>query len=146
MNERVRRPGGFVLPSGARTRAFETETGRAHFTVLALPRVDLSAGEYLMMTVRSHDQYNTTVYGLDDRYRGVRGGRKVVLMHPDDLAKDGLAAGQEVDLVSEFGGETRRVRGFRQVAYEAPRGCVVTYFPETNALVPLGSRAEFVDR
>jgi molybdopterin-dependent oxidoreductase alpha subunit len=142
MNERVRRPGGFVLPSGARTRAFETETGLAHFTVLPLPRVELRAGEYLMMTVRSHDQYNTTVYGLDDRYRGVRGDRRVVLIHPDDLAKDGLAAGQRVDLVSEFEGERRSVHGFRLVAYEAPRGCVVTYFPETNALVPLGSRAE----
>jgi molybdopterin-dependent oxidoreductase alpha subunit len=142
MNERVRQPGGFVLPSGARTRAFETETGLAHFTVLPLPRVELRAGEYLMMTVRSHDQYNTTVYGLDDRYRGVRGDRRVVLMHPDDLAKEGLAAGQQVDLVSEFAGETRSVSGFRLVAYEAPRGCVVTYFPETNALVPLGSRSE----
>jgi len=142
MNERVRQPGGFVLPSGARTRAFETETGLAHFTVLPLPRLELRADEYLMMTVRSHDQYNTTVYGLDDRYRGVRGDRRVVLIHPDDLAKDGLAAGQRVDLVSEFAGETRRVRGFRLVAYETPRGCVVTYFPETNALVPLGSRSE----
>jgi molybdopterin-dependent oxidoreductase alpha subunit len=142
MNERVRQPGGFVLPSGARTRAFETETGLAHFTVLPLPRMELRADEYLMMTVRSHDQYNTTVYGLDDRYRGVRGERRVVLMHPDDLAKESLAAGQRVDLVSEFAGETRRVRGFRLVAYEAPRGCVVTYFPETNALVPLGSRSE----
>lgn len=142
MNERVRRPGGFVLPSGARSRAFETETGRARFSVLPLPRLELRADEYLMMTVRSHDQYNTTVYGLDDRYRGVRGDRRVVLMHPDDLAKDGLLEGQRVDLVSEFAGETRRLHGFRLVAYDAPRGCVVTYFPETNALVPLGSRAE----
>jgi molybdopterin-dependent oxidoreductase alpha subunit len=142
MNERVRRSEGFVLRNGARTRDFETETRRAHFSVLALPRLGLREGEYLMMTVRSHDQYNTTVYGLDDRYRGVLGDRRVVLMHPDDLAKEGLAEGQRVDLVSEFEGERRSVHGFRLVAYEAPRGCVVTYFPETNALVPLGSRAE----
>jgi anaerobic selenocysteine-containing dehydrogenase len=94
-----------------------------------------------MMTVRSHDQYNTTVYGLGDRYRGIEGDRRVVLAHAEDLAAQGLAAGDLVDLTSEFEGETRAVRGFRAVAYDVPRGCVVTYFPEANALVPVRSFA-----
>jgi molybdopterin-dependent oxidoreductase alpha subunit len=142
MNRRVRARGGFLLPSGARTRAFETPSGRAHFRSLPLPRIELRAGEYLMMTVRSQDQYNTTVYGLDDPYRGIEGGRRVVLVHPEDLAEQGLPAGALLDLVSEFEGETRRVRGFRAVAYDLPRGCVATYFPEANALVPVRSFAE----
>ena len=141
MNRRVRGRGGFVLPSGARRRAFETPSGRAHFKSLELPRLELRPGEYLMMTVRSHDQYNTTVYGLDDRYRGIEGGRRVVLAHADDLAREGVAPGALVDLSSEFEGETRTLRGFRAVAYDVPRGCLVTYFPEANALVPVRSHA-----
>ena len=136
-NRRVRLPGGFVLPSGARSRAFETGSGRAHFTCVPLPHIELAPGELLMMTVRSHDQYNTTVYGLDDRYRGVAGDRRVVLVHPEDLRELGLAPGERVDLESRFEGETRAVRGFRAVAYDTPRGCVATYFPEANALVPV---------
>jgi anaerobic selenocysteine-containing dehydrogenase len=94
-----------------------------------------------MMTVRSHDQYNTTVYGLDDRYRGIEGGRRVVLAHADDLAREGIAPGALVDLASEFEGETRVARGFRALAYDIPRGCLATYFPEANALVPVRSHA-----
>jgi molybdopterin-dependent oxidoreductase alpha subunit len=138
-NRRVREPGGFVLPSGARTRAFETGSGRAHFSCVPLPRIELAPGELLMMTVRSHDQYNTTVYGLDDRYRGLAGDRRVVLVHPEDLRERGLDPGARVDLESRFEGETRVVRGFRALAYAAPRGCVATYFPEANALVPVRS-------
>jgi molybdopterin-dependent oxidoreductase alpha subunit len=141
MNRRVRARGGFLLPNGARRREFETASGRAHFQSLALPRLELRPGEYLMMTVRSHDQYNTTVYGLGDRYRGIEGDRRVVLAHADDLAREGIAPGARVDLTSEFEGETRVVRGFRALAYDVPRGCVVTYFPEANALVPVRSRA-----
>ncbi|MEN8185088.1 MAG: FdhF/YdeP family oxidoreductase, partial [Myxococcota bacterium] len=100
MNPRVRQPGGFVLPSGARTRAFETETGRARFSVLPRPSLRTEPGEYLMMTVRSHDQYNTTVYSLNDRYRGVEGDRRVVLMHPEDMLEAGFAENQSVDLTS----------------------------------------------
>jgi anaerobic selenocysteine-containing dehydrogenase len=95
-----------------------------------------------MMTIRSHDQFNTTVYGDDDRYRGIRGDRRVVLMHAEDLAARGLADGDAVDLASRFGGETRALRGFRAVAYDIPRGCAACYFPEANALVPLGAFAE----
>jgi molybdopterin-dependent oxidoreductase alpha subunit len=139
---RVREPGGFVLPSGARTRAFETPSGRAGFRVVELPRIDLRPGELLMMTIRSHDQFNTTVYGDGDRYRGVVGDRRVVLVHPEDLAARGLADRQLVDLTSRFEEETRSLRGFRALAYDVPRGCCASYFPEANALVPVRAFAE----
>jgi molybdopterin-dependent oxidoreductase alpha subunit len=142
MNRRVREPDGFVLPSGARSRRFETASGRARFSALPLPHLDLEPDQLLMMTIRSHDQYNTTVYGLDDRYRGVKGERRVVLIHPDDLKERGLAAGDRVDLTSEFEGETRSVHGFRLLAYDTPRGCIATYFPEANGLVAVRDHAE----
>jgi anaerobic selenocysteine-containing dehydrogenase len=94
-----------------------------------------------MMTVRSHDQFNTTVYGLDDRYRGVHNGRRVIFMNPDDVAELGLHEGQVVDLTSHFGAERRVARRFVVVPYRIPRRCAATYFPETNVLVPVGSVA-----
>jgi anaerobic selenocysteine-containing dehydrogenase len=94
-----------------------------------------------MMTIRSHDQYNTTVYGLDDRYRGVRGGRRVVFMNAGDARERRLAAGDLVDITSHFGGETRTASRFVVVPYDMPPGCCATYFPEANVLVPLGSVA-----
>ncbi|MCZ6464977.1 MAG: FdhF/YdeP family oxidoreductase [Proteobacteria bacterium] len=142
MNERVRRDGGFVLPSGARSRDFETETGRARFTVNPLPRIELEPGQLLMMTIRSHDQFNTTIYSQDDRYRGIHGDRRVVLLHGDEMEERGLTDGSAVDLTSHFEGQTRTVRGFRVVRYEIPCGCAATYFPEANALVPVESFAE----
>jgi anaerobic selenocysteine-containing dehydrogenase len=141
-NRRVREPGGFVLPSGARRRAFETPSGKAQFTVHALPDVSLASGRLRLTTIRSHDQFNTTVYGPDDRYRGISGDRRVVLMHPEDAAERGLAPGDRVDLTSHFRGATRCVRGFRVVAYDLPRGCAAAYFPEVNPLVALESFAE----
>jgi molybdopterin-dependent oxidoreductase alpha subunit len=140
-NRRVREPGGFVLPSGARTRRFDTADGRAHFTVHALPEDAVAAGRFRLTTLRSHDQFNTTIYGHDDRYRGIRGDRRVVFVHRDDLAAAGLAEGARVDLTSHFRGETRCLRGFRTVAYEVPRGCAAAYFPEANPLVALDSVA-----
>jgi anaerobic selenocysteine-containing dehydrogenase len=95
-----------------------------------------------MTTVRTHDQFNTTVYGFDDRYRGVSGNRRVVFLHPEDLAHAGLAAGDRVDLTSHFGEESRVVRGFTVVPYDLPRRCAATYFPEGNPLVPIGSVAD----
>jgi molybdopterin-dependent oxidoreductase alpha subunit len=141
-NRRLREGAGFVLPSGARTRAFDTPSGRAAFRAIPLPRQELAPGELVMMTIRSHDQFNTTVYGDDDRYRGIRGDRRVVLMHTEDLAARSLADGDAVDVTSRFEGETRALRGFRAVAYDIPRGCAACYFPEANALVPLGAFAE----
>ncbi len=140
-NRRVREPGGFVLPSGARHRRFDTADGRAHFTVHPLPDHALPSGRLRLTTLRSHDQFNTTVYGLDDRYRGISGDRRVLLVHPEDLAAAGLREGERVDVTSHFRGETRRVCGFRLVAYDLPRGCAAAYFPEANPLVPVDSVA-----
>jgi molybdopterin-dependent oxidoreductase alpha subunit len=136
-NERVRKPGGFYLPNPARERNFRTRSGRAKFVPHEVPDIELAEGELLMMTIRSHDQYNTTIYGLDDRYRGVRGGRRVVFMNRDDVRVRSLAAGDRVRLSSGSNGNARRADGFVVVPYDIPVGCCATYFPEANALVPL---------
>ncbi len=141
-NRRVREPGGFYLPNGPREGRFTTASGKAHFTVHTMPRLALEPGQLVMMTLRTHDQYNTTVYGMDDRYRGIRNGRRVVLLHPEDMKERGLEAGQEVDLTSHFQGEKRVAKRFRVVPYNIPRRCAATYFPEANVLVPLDSYAE----
>jgi molybdopterin-dependent oxidoreductase alpha subunit len=141
-NKLVRRPGGFLLPNAARDRVFKTQTGKAHFTVHPLPALVLAEGQLLLTTVRSHDQFNTTVYGLDDRYRGIRGGRRVIFMHYADMSERGLVEGDAVDIVSHHDGETRQARRFRVVRYDVPRGCAAAYFPEANVLVAAGSVAE----
>jgi len=141
-NERVRRPGGFHLPNPIRNREFKTSDGRAHFTVNEMARIDLKPGQFLMMTMRSHDQFNTTIYGLDDRYRGIRNGRRVVFLNPEDIRKSGLQDGQTVDLTSHFEGEERIARRFVVVPYSIPRRCAATYFPETNVLVPVRNFAD----
>jgi anaerobic selenocysteine-containing dehydrogenase len=145
MNRRVREPGGIalpVLPRAAGGARFATPSGRAHFTVHPLPSLALAPGQLLLTTLRSHDQFNTTIYGPDDRYRGITGGRRVVLLHPDDLAARGLAPGMPVDVTSHFGAERRTVRGFRALPYDVPRGCAAAYYPEANPLVPIASVAE----
>ncbi|MEV5106496.1 FdhF/YdeP family oxidoreductase [Streptomyces massasporeus] len=143
-NTRVRTPGGFALPHPPRDeRRFPTRTGLANFTVNQLDVLRVPPGRLLLQTIRSHDQYNTTIYGLDDRYRGIHQGRRVLFVHPDDLAAQGLAEGEPVDIVSEFSdGVERRAPAFRTVAYPTPRGCCAAYFPETNVLVPLDSTAD----
>ncbi|MER5626379.1 FdhF/YdeP family oxidoreductase [Streptosporangium sp. NPDC002544] len=142
-NVRVRAPGGFALPNAPRDeRRFPTATGKANFTVNDLEVLRVPPGRLLLQTVRSHDQYNTTIYGMDDRYRGVRNGRRVVFVHADDLAERDLADGDMVDLVSEWPDGERRAESFRAVAYPTARGCCAAYFPETNVLVPLDSVAE----
>jgi molybdopterin-dependent oxidoreductase alpha subunit len=141
MNRRVRAPGGFVLPNPVRDRRFPTETGRAAFTVHPVPRARLRARQLLLTTIRSHDQYNTTIYGLDDRYRGIKGGRRVVFVNADDLRALALEPGAIVDVTSHFHGETRTARRFKIVPYPIPRGSAAAYFPEANALVPLGQHA-----
>ncbi|MFL6337254.1 MAG: FdhF/YdeP family oxidoreductase [Pyrinomonadaceae bacterium] len=141
-NARVREPGGFYLPNLAREGVFQTSTGRANFTVHELPRHALEPGQLLMMTVRSHDQFNTTIYGLDDRYRGVRNERRVIFLNPEDVKELGLSAGQVVDLYSHFEGEERTARRFLVVPYNVPRRSAATYFPEANVLVPVRSVAD----
>ncbi|MFX4295034.1 FdhF/YdeP family oxidoreductase [Streptomyces bohaiensis] len=143
-NERVRRPGGFALPHAPRDeRRFPTATGRANFTAAPVEFPEVGEGRLLLQTLRSHDQYNTTIYGLDDRYRGVRGGRRVVMVNPEDAAGLGLADGEYVDLVSEWrDGVERRAPGFLVMHYPTARGCAAAYYPETNVLVPLDSTAD----
>ncbi|MDS1270876.1 FdhF/YdeP family oxidoreductase [Lipingzhangella sp. LS1_29] len=129
---------GFVLPHPPRDeRRFTTANGRANFSVNELEVLRTQAGELILQTLRSHDQYNTTIYGLDDRYRGISQGRRVVFVHPDDLAERGIADGETVDLVAG----DRRAERFRVVSYPTARSCAAAYFPETNVLVPLDSTA-----
>ncbi|MEX2208956.1 MAG: FdhF/YdeP family oxidoreductase [Myxococcota bacterium] len=142
MSRRVREDGGFVLPSAAGMRAFRTDSGRASFTVQSPPEHALPAGQLWLMTIRSHDQYNTTIYADDDRYRGVSGERRVVFLNRDDLKEQGLEAGEHVELTSHFRGETRSLAGFTVRPYDLPRGCAAAYFPEANPLVPVDALAE----
>jgi molybdopterin-dependent oxidoreductase alpha subunit len=141
-NQKVRQPGGFYLPNKPREGNFPTTTGKARFTTHPLHELPIEDGQLIMMTIRTHDQFNTTVYGLDDRYRGIANERRVVLLNKDDLAERGLKAGDLVDLTSHFHGETREAPKFIAVSYDIPRGCCATYFPETNVLVPLESTAD----
>ncbi|MBL8207956.1 MAG: FdhF/YdeP family oxidoreductase [Blastocatellia bacterium] len=141
-NARVRQPGGFYLPNGPREGHFPTPSGKAHFTVHPIPSHELQNGELVMMTIRSHDQFNTTIYGLDDRYRGIFNERRVVMMNVRDIDELGFSAGEVVDLVGVYNGETRIAHKFIIVAYDIPRRCCATYFPEANVLVPIDSVAE----
>jgi molybdopterin-dependent oxidoreductase alpha subunit len=140
--ERVLQPGGFMLPRGPHdSRTFDTATGKARFTVNEADAIVVPEGHLLLQTLRSHEQFNTTVYGLDDRYRGIKGGRRVVFVNGDDLSQRGLKDGDMVDLISIWTDGERHANGFRAVAYPTPKGCAATYFPEANVLVPLDSTA-----
>src|SRR3954447_8909908 len=143
-DEKIDQPGGFVLQHPPRdTRTFDTEKGRAIFTVSPTEVLQVPEGRLLLQTMRSHDQFNTVIYGLDDRYRGIKGGRRVVLLNVRDIESLGLREGQHVDIVSEWeDGSERRVERFRVVPYDTPRGCAGAYYPEANALVALDSKAE----
>jgi molybdopterin-dependent oxidoreductase alpha subunit len=136
-NKRVREPGGFYLPNAARNRVFNTKSGKAEFTVHELPKHNLGPDQFLMMTIRSHDQFNTSVYTSNDRYRGIYDERRVVFLNREDIAALGLNARQVVDLVSHFEGEKRVARRFVVVPYDIPSRCAATYFPEANVLVPV---------
>lgn len=135
-NARVRTKNGFVLPNPPRdTRTFATDIGKGRFSVRPLEYLEAPEGHLILQTVRSHDQYNTTFYGLDDRYRGVSDGRRVVLVHPDDLTELGFKDRDLVDVISTFAGTERRADKFRLIGYPTARGCAAAYFPEANALV-----------
>ncbi len=141
-NARVEEPGGFYLGNAARDRVWNNAERRAAFVVSPIPDQTLPAGQLRLMTLRSHDQYNTTVYGLNDRYRDIADDRMVVFAHADDLRERGLADGDRVDISSHYENEpTRRVENFRVVAYDIPRGCAAGYFPELNPLVSLSAVA-----
>ncbi len=136
-NTRVRQDGGFYLPNGARDGEFHTSNKKAKFTLNPVPKNTLKKGEYMMMTIRSHDQFNTTIYGLDDRYRGIINGRRVILMNKNDMKKLGISQEEEVDLMSKYGGKERVAPQFKAIAYDIPESCVATYFPEANVLIPI---------
>jgi len=135
-NERVRQDGGFYLPNGAREGDFKTATGKANFTINKREIHTLNKGEFLMMTTRSHDQFNTTIYGLDDRYRGIKNGRRIVMMNGSNMKEMGLKTGDFVDLSSHYDKVTRTAPHFMVVKYDIPQDCIGTYFPEANPLVP----------
>lgn len=140
-NKRLQKPSGFYLPNGARSREFNTKTGKAQFSINKLPDWKLKSYELIMMTIRSHDQFNTTIYGLNDRYRGIFNERRVIFMNRDDMRERNLTDKQVVNLKSIYNGNIREAHNFKVVGYDIPKNCCATYFPETNVLVPLDSFA-----
>lgn len=141
-NDRVRIPGGFYLPNAAREGKFTTFNGRGEFSIAPLLEHSLADDEYMMMTVRSHDQFNTTIYGLNDRYRGVYNERRVIFMNEKDAERAGLKKGDVVDLFNYHDGKERVAHLFIVIPFNIPERCTATYFPETNVLVPINSVAE----
>ncbi|MFV8755795.1 FdhF/YdeP family oxidoreductase [Nannocystaceae bacterium ST9] len=141
-NRRVRDKDGFLLPNGARERKWATGSGKAEFIVNAVPEWKLADDELLMMTIRTHDQYNTTIYDLDDRYRGIHGYRRVVMMNPKDLRRFGIDPYDQVDLTSRFAGKERHAPRWVAIPYDIPPGMCATHFPEANVLVPVEQFAE----
>ncbi|MGY1439387.1 FdhF/YdeP family oxidoreductase [Streptomyces reniochalinae] len=142
-NRRVARPGGIRLPNPVNEGVFATATGKAHFTRNAWQMSRAPEGHLVLQTLRSHDQWNTIPYTRNDRYRGIQGSRRVVLVNPQDIAELDLADGQAVDLVSVWSDDVeRRAGGFVVVPYPTTRGCAAAYYPETQVLVPLDSVAD----
>lgn len=141
-NARVRQPGGFYLPNAPYQGRFNTPSHRARFTAHPIPHHALAPDQLLLMTIRSHDQFNTTVYAENDRYRGISNGRRVVFLNPADMDRLGLERDQWVDIVSHFESETRRAARFKVVPYQIPLRCAAAYYPETNVLVPIRSVAD----
>ena len=138
-NARVRHPGGFYLPNPPRENTYHTPTGKATFMVNPIPDHHLEPGQLVMTTVRSHDQFNTTIYGLHDRYRGLNYERRIVMLSREDMEEQGLSPRQLVDITSHWKGQTRTARGFVAVEYPISRRCAAMYFPEANVLMPIGS-------
>ena len=141
-NEKLRHPGGFYLPNGPRERNFTTKNGKANFTSTTMEKHSLEPGQLVLMTVRSHDQFNTTIYEYNDRYRGIHGERRVLFMNAEDAADRGLKAKDLIDITSHYEGEQRTVEKFLVVPYDIPKGNVAAYFPEANPLVPVSSVAK----
>jgi anaerobic selenocysteine-containing dehydrogenase len=145
-NARLYTPGGFPRPVAARERRWSTESGKAEFhvpDVICATGFADKAGRYRLLTVRSNDQFNTTVYGYHDRFRGIDGTRRVVLMNADDIAELGLDDGEQITLAADFDNdpEVREVGGLRAIPYRIPRGCIAAYYPECNPLIPVSHHA-----
>jgi molybdopterin-dependent oxidoreductase alpha subunit len=141
-NQRIREPGGFYLPNAPREGKFNTKDGKAQFNIATPETQNLQPGEFMMMTIRSHDQFNTTIYGLNDRYRGIFNERRVIFLNQDDIREQNLNANDIVDIFNEHGGVPRIAHRFIVVPYPIPRQCAATYYPETNVLVPIDSVAK----
>lgn len=141
-NKRVRIKGGFYLPNGTRIREWDTLNQKANFSVSELVVQTLAADELMMMSVRSHDQFNTTIYGMDDRYRGVYNERRVIFMNPADILKSGFEIGEVIDIYNNIDGRERVAKGFIIVSYDIPERCAATYYPECNVLVPISAVAD----
>jgi anaerobic selenocysteine-containing dehydrogenase len=136
-NERIKVAGGFYLPNGARERKFNTPDKKAQLTINPVNVSKNPETPFILMTVRSHDQFNTSIYGYDDRYRGIGNSREIVMMNKEDMIQYGCKAGDLVRLTSIFEGEKRILEGFQVVPYAISRGCLSVYFPEGNVLVAL---------
>ncbi|HEX7262353.1 MAG TPA: FdhF/YdeP family oxidoreductase [Luteolibacter sp.] len=141
-NHRVSEPGGFYLPNPAKDRVWETPNGKANFSEADPDVFEPAEGRLVLQTIRSHDQFNTTIYGNNDRYRGIGNARRIVFVNPHDLLDRGIKPGGDVDLTSYWQGETRVAEKFTAIPYDMPRGSAAAYFPEANVLVPAGSQAE----
>ena len=141
-NENVRKPGGFYLPNSNREQKFTTLSGKAHFNIANYTPVRLREGELMMTTIRSHDQFNTTIYGLNDRYRGIYNERRVILMNEGDMAARDMSSGDLVDVINNEEGIERVAHKFIALSYPIPKDCTAMYFPEANVLVPITSVAE----
>jgi molybdopterin-dependent oxidoreductase alpha subunit len=141
-NEKIRHPGGFYLPNKPGQREFATQSGKAEFRSGPLEKIALEKGQLLMTTIRAHNQFNTTIYDLDDRYRGIHGERRVIFLNPENMREQNLRTGQVVNLTSHFDDGERHAQRFIAVPYQIPKDCAATYFPEANPLIPIGSVAE----
>ena len=139
-NEEVQKPGGFFLPNPARDGRFVKNTGKTVFSITKAANRQVSTNRFVLMTMRSHDQFNTTVYGFDDRYRGISGEREVVLMNTSDMEEKGFKEKELINITSHFNGEERYLKGFKIVGYPITKGCVAVYFPEGNVLVALDNK------
>ncbi|MES2659048.1 MAG: FdhF/YdeP family oxidoreductase [Verrucomicrobiota bacterium] len=141
-NRRATESGGFYLPNPAKQRVWETSNGKAAFSLAAIDVFEPSSGRLVLQTLRSHDQFNTTIYGMDDRYRGISNARRIILVNPEDLKERGISPCSQVDITSIWGDERRTAKSFTAIPYEMPKGSAAAYFPEANVLVPVGSQAE----
>lgn len=141
-NQKVREPGGFYLPNHVKERNFDSVGGKVQFSINSLQQLIVKKDELILMTIRSHDQFNTTIYGMDDRYRGIYNERRVILLNRDDMLARNISPEQPVDITSHFDGETRTARLFLALEFDIPKGCAAAYFPEANVLVPIRSTAD----
>lgn len=140
-NQRAKIPGGFYLPNSVKQRQFDTASGKAKITINPLNPIQLEDDQLLLQTFRSHDQFNTTIYGTNDRYRGIKNERRVIFMNSEDMQARGIIAEQPVDITSHFEGETRTAELFLAIPYDTPKGCAAAYYPEANVLVPIVAQA-----